>query len=121
LKCDFFFPFEEIFIFIAGKPLNISVAYSGRIACAYKYGKSFTRPSKKDPASRYVNMCVAIYECESTGGKSIKNKYCQVKLKTKFYATYQFLFINVKAFFFIHFVLFESFFQKKKKKNTRLF
>lgn len=52
----------------AGKPLNISVAYSGRIACAYKYGKSFTRPSKKDPNSRFVNMCIAIYECESTGG-----------------------------------------------------
>jgi len=51
-----------------GQPLNISAAYSGRIACAYKYGKSFTRPSKKDPESRYVNLCVAIYECESTGG-----------------------------------------------------
>lgn len=51
-----------------GQPLNISASYSGRIACAYKYGKSFTRPSKKDPESRYVNLCVAIYECESTGG-----------------------------------------------------
>jgi DmX-like protein len=48
--------------------LNISVAYSGRIACAYKYGKSFTRPSKKDTNARFVNMCIAIYECESTGG-----------------------------------------------------
>ncbi|CAH1397585.1 unnamed protein product [Nezara viridula] len=53
---------------IPGQPLNISAAYSGRIACAYKYGKSFTRPSRKDPESRYVNLCVAIYECESTGG-----------------------------------------------------
>ncbi|XP_073977920.1 rabconnectin-3 alpha isoform X3 [Rhodnius prolixus] len=53
---------------IPGQPLNISAAYSGRIACAYKYGKSFTRPSKKDPESRFVNLCVAIYECESTGG-----------------------------------------------------
>ncbi|CAG2055238.1 unnamed protein product, partial [Timema podura] len=51
-----------------GQPLNISAGYSGRIACAYKYGKSFTRPSKNDPDSRYVNLCVAIYECESTGG-----------------------------------------------------
>nr|CAD7199841.1 unnamed protein product [Timema douglasi] len=50
-----------------GQPLNISAGYSGRIACAYKYGKSFTRPSKNDPDSRYVNLCVAIYECESTG------------------------------------------------------
>lgn len=53
---------------ISGQPLNVSAAYSGRIACAYKYGKSFTRPSKHDPESRYVNLCVAIYECESTGG-----------------------------------------------------
>nr|CAD7457418.1 unnamed protein product [Timema tahoe] len=52
-----------------GQPLNISAGYSGRIACAYKYGKSFTRPSKNDPDSRYVNLCVAIYECESTGGE----------------------------------------------------
>lgn len=48
--------------------MHISAAYSGRIACAYKYGKSFTRPTKADPDSRYVNLCVAIYECESTGG-----------------------------------------------------
>lgn len=53
---------------INGQLLNISAAYSGRIACAFKYGKSFTRPSKNDPESRYVNLCVAIYECESTGG-----------------------------------------------------
>lgn len=53
---------------ITGQPLHISAAYSGRIACAYKYGKSFTRPNKGDPDSRYVNLCVAIYECESTGG-----------------------------------------------------
>ncbi|PSN54280.1 DmX-like protein 2 [Blattella germanica] len=57
----------ESTIDISGQPLNISAAYSGRIACAYKYGKSFTRPSKNDPDSRYVNLCVAIYECESTG------------------------------------------------------
>lgn len=54
--------------YILGQPLNVSAAYSGRIACAYKYGKSFTRPTKSDPDSRYVNLCVAIYECESTGG-----------------------------------------------------
>ncbi|GLV44690.1 Rabconnectin-3A [Carabus blaptoides fortunei] len=55
-------------IYIEGQVLNISVAYSGRLACAYKYGKSFTRPGKNDQDSRYVNLCVAIYECESTGG-----------------------------------------------------
>ncbi|XP_054286224.1 dmX-like protein 2 isoform X3 [Macrosteles quadrilineatus] len=59
---------KESMIEISGQPLNINAAYSGRIACAYKYGKSFTRPSRKDPDSRYVNLCVAIYECESTGG-----------------------------------------------------
>ncbi|XP_070155555.1 dmX-like protein 2 isoform X3 [Polyergus mexicanus] len=59
---------QESIIDITGQPLNISAAYSGRIACAYKYGKSFTRPTKNDPDSRYVNLCVAIYECESTGG-----------------------------------------------------
>ncbi|XP_037932594.1 dmX-like protein 1 [Teleopsis dalmanni] len=53
---------------ISGQPLNISVAYSGRIACAYKYGKSFTRPLGGDSDSRYINLCVAIYECESSGG-----------------------------------------------------
>ncbi|KAG8230549.1 hypothetical protein J437_LFUL008372 [Ladona fulva] len=59
---------KESEINIPGQPLNISAAYSGRIACAYKYGKSFTRPHKSDKESRYVNLCVAIYECESTGG-----------------------------------------------------
>ncbi|KAK0178125.1 hypothetical protein PV328_002103 [Microctonus aethiopoides] len=59
---------QESVIDISGQPLNISAAYSGRIACAYKYGKSFTRPTKDNPDSRYVNLCVAIYECESTGG-----------------------------------------------------
>lgn len=53
---------------IEGQILHMSVAYSGRLACAYKYGKSFTRPSKNDHDSRYINLCVAIYECESTGG-----------------------------------------------------
>lgn len=59
---------QESSIDVNGQLLNISAAYSGRIACAYKYGKSFTRPTKADPESRYVNLCVAIYECESTGG-----------------------------------------------------
>ncbi|KAL1506470.1 hypothetical protein ABEB36_005832 [Hypothenemus hampei] len=60
---------KESAIEIEGQVLNISVAYSGRLACAYKYGKSFTRPNKdQDQNSRYINLCVAIYECESTGG-----------------------------------------------------
>lgn len=59
---------QESAIDVNGQLLNVSAAYSGRIACAYKYGKSFTRPTKNDPDQRYVNLCVAIYECESTGG-----------------------------------------------------
>ncbi|CAG9822471.1 unnamed protein product [Phaedon cochleariae] len=59
---------KESAIEIEGQVLNISVAYSGRLACAYKYGRSFTRPSKTDQDSRFINLCVAIYECESTGG-----------------------------------------------------
>lgn len=60
---------KESAIEIDGQILNISVAYSGRLACAYKYGRSFTRPNKdQDQDSRYINLCVAIYECESTGG-----------------------------------------------------
>ncbi|KAF5272292.1 hypothetical protein FQR65_LT04949 [Abscondita terminalis] len=59
---------KESAIEIDGQLLHISVAYSGRLACAYKYGKSFTRPNKSDHDSRFINLCVAIYECESTGG-----------------------------------------------------
>ncbi|XP_074030533.1 rabconnectin-3 alpha isoform X2 [Leptinotarsa decemlineata] len=59
---------KESAIEIEGQVLNISVAYSGRLACAYKYGRSFTRPNKDDQDSRFINLCVAIYECESTGG-----------------------------------------------------
>ncbi|XP_063708500.1 dmX-like protein 2 isoform X2 [Culicoides brevitarsis] len=59
---------HESTIDINGQLLHVSAAYSGRIACAYKYGKSFTRTMKCDPDQRFVNLCVAIYECESTGG-----------------------------------------------------
>ncbi|KNC33790.1 hypothetical protein FF38_09709 [Lucilia cuprina] len=60
---------QDSAIEIPGQPLNISAAYSGRVACAYKYGKSFTRPNKcGDPDSRYINLCVGIFECESSGG-----------------------------------------------------
>ncbi|XP_076371203.1 dmX-like protein 2 isoform X5 [Tachypleus tridentatus] len=53
---------------VPGVPLMVSCAYSGRIACAYKHGKSFTRPLSENPHGRYVNVSVAIFECESTGG-----------------------------------------------------
>lgn len=52
---------------VPGTPVSVSAAYSGRIACAYQTGQSFQRPGV-DPSLRYVNLCVGIYECESTGG-----------------------------------------------------
>lgn len=51
-----------------GQPLYVSCAYSGRMSCAFKHGKSFTRHNSQNPDSRYVNIGVSIFECESTGG-----------------------------------------------------
>ncbi|CAH0724979.1 unnamed protein product, partial [Brenthis ino] len=59
---------QESTIDIPGQPLHISAAYSGRIACAYKCGRSFTRPKATAGDARFVNLCVCVYECESTGG-----------------------------------------------------
>ncbi|XP_063894834.1 dmX-like protein 2 isoform X4 [Helicoverpa armigera] len=65
---------QESAIDIPGQPLHISAAYSGRIACAYKCGRSFTRPkggtttNSTSSDARFVNLCVCVYECESTGG-----------------------------------------------------
>ncbi|XP_049871334.1 dmX-like protein 2 isoform X2 [Pectinophora gossypiella] len=65
---------QESAIDIPGQPLHISAAYSGRIACAYKCGRSFTRPkggsstTNNSTDARFVNLCVCVYECESTGG-----------------------------------------------------
>ncbi|XP_052752135.1 dmX-like protein 1 isoform X3 [Galleria mellonella] len=66
---------QESTIDTPGQPLHISAAYSGRIACAYKCGKSFTRPKGNNTTTnsnpndaRFVNLCVCVYECESTGG-----------------------------------------------------
>ncbi|GFS56699.1 dmX-like protein 1 [Nephila pilipes] len=53
---------------VPGQPLFVSCAYSGRMACAFKHGKSFTRHNSKNPESRFVNIGVSIFECESTGG-----------------------------------------------------
>ncbi|XP_075752614.1 rabconnectin-3 alpha isoform X1 [Rhipicephalus microplus] len=53
---------------VPGQPISVSCAYSGRVACAYKRGHSFNRPGSNNPADRCVNLGVAIYECESTGG-----------------------------------------------------
>ena len=50
---------------MTGKPIQVSCAYSGRVAVAYRLGgvKSHT----DDPNSKFVNLCVSIYECESSG------------------------------------------------------
>ena len=44
--------------------------FSGRVAIAYQSGTTFQRKTNKatDQDQRYVNLCTAIYECESTGG-----------------------------------------------------
>ena len=65
LSCDILI---LIFLLFLGQLLHISNSYSGRLSVAYKTGRSFTRP--QDPDSKYVNLSIAIYECESTGGES---------------------------------------------------
>ena len=64
--------------------MSVSVAYSGRIAVAYKNGKSFKgksiRDNKiKDSDTRYFDLVVSIYECESTGGMFLILKYLKKK------------------------------------------
>ena len=48
----------------------MSAAYTGRVAIAYQTGQAFHRStgSSSDPSQRYINLCLAIYECESSGG-----------------------------------------------------
>ncbi|CAG2169135.1 unnamed protein product [Oppiella nova] len=53
---------------VPGLPLYVSCSYSGRVACAYKQGQSFSRPSAKNPNKRFINVTLAIIECESSGG-----------------------------------------------------
>ncbi len=50
---------------IPGKPITVSCAYSGRVAVAYRMGAVKTKTD--NPNDKYVNLCVSIYECESTG------------------------------------------------------
>ncbi|CAC5419373.1 DMXL [Mytilus coruscus] len=51
-------------VYIPGKPIAVSCAYSGRLAIAYRMGSVKTNTDK----GKIVNLYVAIYECESTGG-----------------------------------------------------
>ncbi|ELU10253.1 hypothetical protein CAPTEDRAFT_201231 [Capitella teleta] len=57
---------ETSAIKVAGKPLQVSCAYSGRVAVAYRMGP--IRSHSDEPGSQYVNLYVSIYECESSGG-----------------------------------------------------
>ena len=62
----------ESFIKVPGRPLSVSAAYTGRIAIAYQSGQFYEKSPKSetlsDTKSMYVNLCTAIYECESSGG-----------------------------------------------------
>jgi hypothetical protein len=53
---------------LPGLPLYVSCAYNGRIACAYKDGHSYSRPTSHSPDKRFINVNLSIFECESTGG-----------------------------------------------------
>lgn len=53
---------------LPGLPLYVSCAYNGRIACAYKDGNSYSRPTSHSPDKRFINVNLSIFECESTGG-----------------------------------------------------
>ncbi|KAJ8305006.1 hypothetical protein KUTeg_018589 [Tegillarca granosa] len=49
---------------ISGHPITIKCAYSGRVACGYRLGA--VRATQENPSNKFVNLYVAIYECEST-------------------------------------------------------
>ncbi|XP_064619402.1 dmX-like protein 1 isoform X3 [Lineus longissimus] len=57
---------ETSAIHVPGKPITVSCAYSGRVAIAYRMGR--IRTCVDNPENKFVNLCVSIYECESTGG-----------------------------------------------------
>ena len=48
-----------------GQPISVSCAYNGRVAIAYRQGR--VRTFNDNPANKFVNLYVSIYECESTG------------------------------------------------------
>ena len=52
-------------VLCTGKPIAVSCAYSGRVAAAYRVGG--VKCSSDKPDDKFVNLCVSIYECESTG------------------------------------------------------
>ena len=58
----------ESAIVVPGVPVSVSAAYSGRIAVAYRASSAYQRKTTGSAGGSYVNLAVAIYECESTGG-----------------------------------------------------
>ena len=48
------------------------------MAIAYQSGTSFQRKTNQD--QRYVNLCTAIYECESTGKVLIKFFFREIRI-----------------------------------------
>ncbi len=53
---------------LPGSPLYVACAYSGRIAVAFKYGHSYTAAARGDGNKRFINIGIAVYECQSSGG-----------------------------------------------------
>ncbi|KAH9413091.1 DmX-like protein 1 [Dermatophagoides pteronyssinus] len=79
-KCDSINKSTSSIIELPGSPLQISCAYSARIACAFKYGHSYIDLSdeqeeiklsdeiKAKKECRFINVGISIYECQSSGG-----------------------------------------------------
>lgn len=67
-------------LYLAGTPISVSCAYSGRVAIAYKMGG--VKVKNDNPDNKFVNLCVSIYECESTGKIVFVFVFPLVALKT---------------------------------------
>jgi hypothetical protein len=67
VKIEFLCVLTHVFVlfFFTGKPITVSCAYSGRMAVAYRRGDVRAQPNH--PEEKFINLYVAIYECESTG------------------------------------------------------
>lgn len=55
---------------VPGRPITVSCSYTGRIAVAYRMGAVMS--ARDNPNDKYVNLYVSIYECESTGEKTLE-------------------------------------------------
>ena len=64
----YFVYIAEAQVTVAGAPLTVSCAYSGRVAVAYKKSAEDS-PIDNKPVT---NLYVSIFECESTGKIPVK-------------------------------------------------